>query len=95
MAAHKEVLRGVTKKPPHIRRRETPEAVKVAARQAVREALDECVLVRLWYCESCHQECKTMAAHKDYYEPLDVWWLCHVCHADYDLHGIDPKTLKL
>ena len=32
-------------------------------------------------CQRCGKECRTQAHHDDHSKPLDVMWLCPVCHA--------------
>jgi len=61
-----------------------PERYK--ARVAVNNAVRDGRLVKK-PCEGCGSE-KVQAHHEDYSKPLDVKWLCFVCHRRH--HGQDP-----
>lgn len=50
-------------------------------------------LVRASNCEFCNLECFTQAAHFDYSKPLEVKWLCRICHSQWD-HD-NPKSLDV
>jgi hypothetical protein len=54
---------------------------KVDARQIVALALRIGALVRPITCEDCGQQKKLTGHHTDYKKPLDVQWLCYLCHA--------------
>jgi hypothetical protein len=47
---------------------------------AVRRALNDGRLVRCDVCSDCSCETRLEAHHEDYGRPLDVIWLCSVCH---------------
>lgn len=55
---------------------------KPVARQMVYLALRIGALVRPEVCECCGERKKLTAHHEDYQKPLDVQWLCHLCHAE-------------
>lgn len=61
---------------PYMRR--NPE--KVAARLAVRAALESGRLVKPWWCEKCGAYARLDGHHDDYTKPLVVRWLCRRCH---------------
>ncbi len=42
-------------------------------------------LIRPSKCEVCMKECKPDGHHEDYSKPLEVKWVCHVCH--HHIHG--------
>jgi hypothetical protein len=39
-------------------------------------------IIRPDHCSVCLVNCKPQAHHDDYSKPLDVIWLCPICHAD-------------
>jgi hypothetical protein len=39
------------------------------------------VLKRKENCEECGKLCKTEGHHEDYFKPMEVSWLCKICHA--------------
>lgn len=41
-------------------------------------------LTRPEACERCGKVCKPEASHDDYSKPLEVEWLCRICHAEKD-----------
>lgn len=49
---------------------------------AVRKALIRGVLKKPDSCQSCGSTRKLYAHHNDYSKPLDVMWLCMICHGD-------------
>lgn len=53
---------------------------KVAAHQAVKEAIRKGILTRPAACSKCSKACKPQAHHDDYSKPLEVRWLCVGCH---------------
>ncbi len=55
---------------------------KCAARWKVKEALRSGKLTRPAVCSDCGQPgARVEAHHRDYSKPLDVKWLCSLCHA--------------
>lgn len=53
---------------------------KVVARTAVGNAIRDGRLIRC-KCERCSETVGVHAHHEDYSKPLDVMWLCPICHA--------------
>lgn len=62
------------------RRHDPAEAFKHAARLKLRWAVLKGDLVRPDRCESCGAARQLDGHHEDYSRPLDVEWLCRVCH---------------
>lgn len=60
-------------------RRNNPHEV---ARDATKVALRSGRLVRPDHCVKCGLVCKPEAHHPDYDKPLEVVWLCRVCHLE-------------
>lgn len=54
--------------------------IKQISRQFLSVALKQKIIERPNNCEKCMKECKPDAHHEDYLKPLDVKWLCKVCH---------------
>jgi len=63
---------------------------KVAANQAIRDAVRRNKIIRPSQCELCGKNEATQAHHKDYSKKLDVIWVCRVCHCT--LHGKKART---
>ena len=55
--------------------------IRHAAHQRVHRAVEEGKLMRSEYCLQCGKKCKTEGHHEDYSKPLDVVWLCRLCHS--------------
>lgn len=72
-----------------------PERAAIARRSVSRTAsmIRQGRLVRPDRCEKCGRVGKVHAAHHDYDKPLDVRWLCPVCHGKWD--KAEPKTLAI
>ncbi len=47
----------------------------------VHRAIENGTLIRGKCCMKCGIKCKTEGHHEDYSKPLDVIWLCRLCHA--------------
>lgn len=56
---------------------------KYIARSAVGNAVRDGRLTKPTFCGCCGREGKVQAHHTDYSRPLDVAWLCFVCHREY------------
>lgn len=65
----------------YVRRWQKIHSEKHNAHQRVHRAVEDGVLKRPEYCESCRKKCKPEGHHEDYSRPLEVIWLCRVCHA--------------
>lgn len=61
---------------------------KAIARNAVSNAIRDGRLMRM-ACENCGNP-KSQAHHEDYFKPLDVRWLCFVCHRKEHGQIADP-----
>ena len=61
-----------------IRRQKHPEKLK--AQTAVGNAVRDGRLAKRIRCQKCDKKTKVHGHHKDYKKPLDVVWLCPVCH---------------
>ena len=55
---------------------------KYKATNAVNNALRDGRLKKAAACEACGSTNKLHGHHEDYSKPLDVMWLCPVCHAN-------------
>lgn len=56
------------------------EVVRVRARGTVNQALRLGTLARPEACQSCGEHFPLESHHADYSRPLDVEWLCDLCH---------------
>jgi hypothetical protein len=63
------------------RKRPRRHGIKVDARMIVYLALRIGAIARPELCSGCGKEKKLTAHHHDYMKPLDVEWLCYLCHA--------------
>lgn len=78
--------------------KENPE--KISAQRKVRAAIKSGKLIRSLHCEICKKECKTHGHHEDYEKPLEVIWMCSICHLyhhqGYRMHAkrLNEKTPK-
>lgn len=63
------------------RKRPPKKGPKVHARQLVHLALRKGLITRPQLCEDCQQRKRITAHHEDYSKPLEVKWLCFLCHA--------------
>lgn len=53
---------------------------KCRAHRRVHTALSNGKLLRPDTCSNCKRNTVPLAHHEDYNKPLEVIWLCHVCH---------------
>lgn len=65
----------------HARRWKQTNAAKHAAHSAVNRAVNTGHLKRPTECSACGRDGDIQAHHDDYSQPLDVRWLCALCHA--------------
>lgn len=67
---------------------------KVAARQALAEAIRKNEIKRPICCEHCGKKSILQGHHRDYGTPLKVIWLCKKCHSlvHKDTHHMNPKN---
>ncbi len=61
-----------------IRRKENP--IRYAASYLLANAVRDKRITKPKRCSKCGQKTRIMGHHPDYYKPLDVVWLCQVCH---------------
>lgn len=54
--------------------------LKARAQQQIKDRIRRGSVMRPSKCEECLKECKPDAHHNDYSKPLEVQWLCRVCH---------------
>lgn len=54
--------------------------IKVRAHIAVKRAVDSGELIKPRQCTDCNSNPRVNAHHPDYSKPLDVLWLCSLCH---------------
>lgn len=59
-------------------REENPN--KYFAHTLVNNHIRDGKLLRKLLCETCSSDFRVVAHHNDYLKPLDVTWLCEVCH---------------
>jgi hypothetical protein len=58
--------------------KENPE--KISAQRKVRKAVQFGRLIRSETCQICNKISKTHGHHEDYSKPLEVIWMCSICH---------------
>lgn len=69
------------------RRQRNPDKDK--ARNKLSNAIRDGRVIRPEMCQMCGKSCKPEAHHTDYSRPLDVLWLCFICHRTHG-HGQSP-----
>ena len=62
----------------------TRDKLKVKARQKLNHAIKKGIIKRLEKCEKCISEFRVYAHHPDYSKPLEIIWLCQICHKKED-----------
>jgi ribosomal protein S27AE len=60
--------------------RKRKRTVQVEARSQLNLAVRRGVVVKPAVCSNCGEAKKLVAHHDDYSKPLDVRWLCYICH---------------
>jgi hypothetical protein len=58
--------------------------LKHHARRTLNNALASGKVTRPDYCQICGTECIPEAHHPDYNQPLEVFWLCRLCHRELE-----------
>ena len=61
-------------------KRSDEEFKKMGARRISVLAIKHGFLIRPSFCSKCLKECKPEGHHDDYDKPLEVRWLCRICH---------------
>jgi DNA-binding transcriptional regulator LsrR (DeoR family) len=64
---------------------------KLNARQYLRIAIKRGDVVRPQNCDDCGVKCNPEGHHNDYGLPLEVQWLCSLCHVIVDNKGHNTK----
>jgi len=59
-------------------RKEYP--LKYAASLLLNNAVRSGKIKKPQKCSACNAECRIMGHHEDYHKPLDVVWVCQICH---------------
>ncbi len=67
-----------------VKRREMGLEYRTAHKKTAR-AIASGKLIRPDHCARCKVDCFPQAHHDDYSKPLDVMWLCPICHAQRHL----------
>lgn len=90
-----EFWRKIWKKEKALRKKEYqrkyPERYK--AKLKVREALEKGLITKPEKCSYCGNQGKIEAHHENYFEPLNISWLCSRCH--YNVHGSDFRYYQM
>ena len=77
----KERARHRDKERRHRARRKAPDPIRRAARVAVSNAIRDGRLIKPKACQRCgNTQERIEAHHADYSKPLQVEWLCSLCH---------------
>ena len=71
------------------RRRRDANPEKYQARNAVNNAIRDGRLDKPDHCEKCNATGRIEGHHPDYSKPLEVMWLCFICHrAEHDQDAV-------
>ncbi len=65
----------------YIKKNNLKNPLKVKARRMVNYHLNKGNMTRPNQCSECKKNCTLEAHHVDYNKPLDIIWLCRLCHA--------------
>lgn len=72
--------KGKTKHLETTRKYEKENREKISAQRKVRSAIKSGKIFRSPSCQICNKVAKTHGHHEDYKKPLEVIWMCSVCH---------------
>ena len=61
--------------------------LKYAAHIITRNAIRDGTLMKQTNCSKCNSNIKVEGHHDDYTKPLDVRWLCELCHKEWHRHN--------
>jgi hypothetical protein len=61
--------------------------LKYAAHVITTNAIRDGNLIKKTSCSKCNSTCKIEGHHNDYTKPLDVTWLCELCHKEWHRHN--------
>jgi hypothetical protein len=61
--------------------------LKYAAHVITTNAVRDGKLIKETSCSKCNSTCKIEGHHNDYTKPLDVTWLCELCHKEWHRHN--------
>lgn len=78
----------------YARTRYRKHRIQHLARSTAKYAVKSGKIIKPKLCSSCGEKRKLDAHHEDYSKPLDVIWLCDVCHKHQHGFLVDPRLLK-
>ena len=64
----------------YTRRYRKDNPLRYAANRLLRYAVKTVKIIKPRICSVCQKEKRIMGHHEDYCKPLDVIWLCQICH---------------
>lgn len=67
------------------------ERIKTKSRSILTAAIKKGKIIRPDSCSDCGIECKPHGHHTDYNQPLNVAWLCKMCHIKRHTGNREPK----
>lgn len=66
--------------------------IKYGATMMVNNAVRDGRLIKASSCEECGDDCRLHGHHDDYSRPLEVRWLCPVCHCAWHAEHGEAKN---
>ena len=60
---------------------------RYVAHQLISNAIKNGKLIKQNYCSECNSTLKIEAHHDDYTKPMDIRWLCELCHIRWHRHN--------
>jgi hypothetical protein len=75
------------------RRKRKASKFYMRAHNVVSRAIKSGELIRPNRCQRCSLPCKPHAHHDDHSKPLDIMWLCPVCHAARHVELMSIKAI--